>query len=107
MKTYRTFLASLLFCSSASVMADTGVFVGVVYDFGNKPEFGFSAKLVSNDEADKAVGVIGLSYFPAAEYKLGADIGIGYTFDNGLVTAGYDVFNKKPQLGLGYMKTEE
>ena len=107
MKTYRTLLVSLLFCSSTSVMADAGVFVGVVYDFGAKPEVGFSAKLVSDDKSDRVVGAIGLSYFPAAEYKLGADVSVGYTFDNGVVTAGYDVFNKKPQVGLGYMKTED
>ncbi len=107
MKTYRTLLASLLFCSSASVMADTGVFVGVVYDFGQKSDLGFSAKLVSNDKEDKVVGTLGLSYFPTATYKLGADIGLGYTYKNGLVTGSYDIFNKKPQIGIGYMDTKD
>ena len=110
MKNYRTLLASLLLCSSASVMADTGVFIGVVYDFGGsnaKQGLGFSAKLVSDDEPDKAVGAIGISYFPQAASKLGADVSVGYTFDNGLVTLGYDLFNKQPQIGLGYMDTEE
>ncbi len=110
MKNYRTLLASLLLCSSASVMADTGVFIGVVYDFGGsnaKQGLGLSAKLVSSDEPDKVVGAIGFSYFPQATNKLGADISVGHTFDNGLVTLGYDVFNKQPQIGLGYMDTEE
>jgi len=96
--------------ASSSVMADAGVFVGVVYDFGSKSDVGFSVKLVSDDETDKAVGAIGVSYFPASANKLGADISIGYAFDdvldNALVTVGYDIFNKKPQVGLGYMDTK-
>jgi len=104
MKIQAVVLASLL-TISASVMADTGVFVGIVYDFGPKSDLGFSAKLVSDDEEDQLVGTLGFSYFPTASYKLGADIGLGYTYKNGLVTAGYDVFNKKPQFGIGYMDT--
>ena len=63
--------------------------------------------MVSDDEEDKAVGAIGLSYFPQAANKLGVDVSVGYTFDDGLVTLGYDILNKQPQIGLGYMDTEE
>ncbi len=106
MKIQAVALASLL-TISASAMADTGVFVGIVYNFGAKSDLGFSVKLVSDDAEDKVVGTLGVSYFPSATYKLGADIGLGYTYKNGLVTAGYDIFNKKPQFGIGYMDTED
>lgn len=109
MKNYRTLLASLLLFSSVTVMADSGVFIGVVYDFGGtnvKSGFGFSAKLVSNDETDKGIYALGLSYFPQSANKLGADVSVGYTFDNSLLTVGYDIFNRKPQMGLGYMDTD-
>lgn len=99
-------LASLLSISTPT-MADTGVFIGVVYDFGGKSNIGFSAKLVSNDEEDKVVGTLGLSYFPTSTAKLGADIGLGYTYKNGLVTGSYDLFNQKPQFGIGYMDTQD
>ncbi len=111
MKNFRNVLASIMLCSSVSVMADTGVFVGVVYDFGSGSHassgLGLSAKVVSDDEEDKAVGAVGLSYFPRAANKLGVDVSIGYTFDNGLVTLGYDILNKQPQMGLGYMDTDD
>ena len=111
MKNFRNVLASIMLCSSVSVMADTGVFVGVVYDFGSGTRassgLGLSAKVVSDDEEDKAVGAVGLSYFPQAANKLGVDVSIGYTFDNGLVTLGYDILNKQPQMGLGYMDTDD
>jgi len=112
MKIQTVALATLFSISTSLIIntparADAGVFVGIVYNFGPKSDLGFSAKLVSDDAEDKVVGALGVSYFPAATYKLGADIGLGYTFENGLVTAGYDIFNKKPQFGLGYMDTQD
>ncbi len=105
MKTYQALLASLLLGSSISAMADTGVFVGVVYDFGSNAGPGLSVKLVSDDEEDKAVAAIGVSYFPSSARRIGVDLSAGYTFNNGLVTAGYDFVNRAPQFGLGYMDT--
>jgi len=105
MKIKAVALASLL-SISASAVADTGVSFGFVYDFGAKPQLGFSAKLISKDVEEQFVGALGVSYFPTATYKLGADIGVGFTLKNSVITAGYDVFKKKPQVGLGYMKTQ-
>jgi hypothetical protein len=106
MKTYHKIMASLLLGTSVSLMADTGVFIGVVYDFGSNAGPGLSAKLVSNDEDDKLVATIGISFFPSATRRVGVDISAGYTFNNGLVTAGYDFINGAPQFGLGYMNTD-
>ncbi len=111
----RTFIASMMLSTSlfasTSVMADAGVFVGIVYDFGPKPDIGLSLKVVSDDETGKAVGALGVSYFPKSANRLGADISIGYTlddvFDDSVITVGYDIFNKKPQVGIGYMDTKK
>jgi hypothetical protein len=99
-------LAAIFLSSSISVSADTGVFVGVVYDFGSNAGPGLSVKLVSDDEDDKAVAAIGVSYFPRGARRIGVDVSAGYTFDNGLVTAGYDFVNGVPQIGIGYMDTD-
>jgi hypothetical protein len=115
MKVSRTFFASMMLSTSlfasTSVMADAGVFVGVVYEFGPKPDIGLSLKVVSDDKTDKAVGALGVSYFPSSTHKLGADISVGYTLDDVLddsvITVGYDIFKKKPQVGIGYMDTKK
>ena len=119
MKISRTIYASILLSASVfastPVIADAGVFVGIVYDFGSgsasQSDLGISLKVVSDDKTGKAVGALGVSYFPTSVNRLGADISIGYTlddvFDDSVITVGYDIFNKKPQVGIGYMDTKK
>ena len=110
MKVNRIVLVSLLLCSSVSVVADVGVFAGVVYNFGSGSQaskLGFSVKVLSDDEEDKAVVAAGLSYFPqGGANKIGADISVGYLFDNAVVTGGYDFLNSQPQVGIGFADTD-
>lgn len=86
------------------VLADPTVMVGLALNFGGgkDPAVGVTAKVLSADRADEVVGAAGLSYFFQDGGYLGADIGLGYTFDNGAVTLGYDFLNRRPQLSAGW-----
>jgi hypothetical protein len=89
--------------------ADPSAFFGVTYNFGAPlTDLGLSVKLLSDDEEDKGVVDVGVSYSPfAKEGKFGLDAGAGYLFKNGAVTFGWDFLNMKPQVGVGYVNTAE
>lgn len=79
-----------------------GVFFGLTYNFGGN--VGMSLKVLSTNREDRGALCVGISYFPETK-KLGLDVGGAYTFQNGAVTAGWDILNNAPQMGIGYIHT--
>ena len=102
-------LSFLLFGLVAQAQAGAGGFFGISYNFGTSAaDWGVTAKIMSDDDANTAVVAAGVSYFPfAKEKKFGADLSGGYLFENGAVTLGFDFLQWKPQLAVGYIDTED
>ncbi|MFK5927437.1 MAG: hypothetical protein QM483_12465 [Desulfuromusa sp.] len=102
-------LSIFIFGLVAQAQAGAGGFFGISYNFGaSAADWGVTAKIMSDDDANTAVVAAGVSYFPfAKEKKFGADLSGGYLFENGAVTLGFDFLQWKPQLGLGYIDTED
>jgi hypothetical protein len=101
------FISVLLISSFAQ--AEPGVFVGITYNIGaSSTGFGVSVKGMTTNEEDAGAVVLGATYYPfAKENKFGVDVGAGYLFQNGAVTLSWDILCKKPQVGVGYVNTEE
>jgi hypothetical protein len=93
----------------AQAQAGAGAFFGISYNFGaSKADWGITAKVLSDDDANTAVAAAGVSFFPFAnEKKFGVDLSGGYLFENGAVTLGWDFLQRKPQLGIGYVNTDD
>ena len=78
--------------------------VGVSHNFGGAT--GLTVKLLSTHRADKLAAAVGVSYFPGLGARAwGVDTGLGYTFQNGAVTQGYDWLHGQVQLALGAADT--
>ena len=95
-----------VFTFSTLANADAGVFFGLSYAFGGGGP-GVSLKVLSSDEEKKAVVGAGVSYYPLATNHFGADVGIGYNFNNAGVMLGYDFLQKGVQVSAGYVNTED
>ena len=90
-----------LFLSCPS-FADPTAMVGISVNFGGgeKPAWGITGKILSNDQPDEVVGAAGATWF--FEGYWGLDAGIGYTFDEGAATLTYDFLNERPQFSVGW-----
>ena len=101
-------LSIFIFGLAAQAQAGAGGFFGLTYGFGASPgDFGVTAKILSDDDANTAVVGAGVSYFPfAEEMKFGVDVSAGYLFKNSSLSVGWDFLQKKPQLSFGYVNTE-
>lgn len=104
----RTLMATLLIGSSASAVADPGIFFGVTYAFGqSSPGVGLSLKLMSTNKEDHAAVGAGVTYYPLLSgNKFGVTVDAGYVFQNTAVTVGWD-FMHSPQIGIGYVNTKD
>ena len=93
----------------AQAQAGAGAFFGISYNLGaSKADWGITAKVLSDDDDNTAVAAAVVSFFPFAdEKKFGVDLSGGYLFENGAVTLGWDFLQKKPQLGIGYVNTDD
>ncbi len=101
-----TSIAALL-GPSASI-ADPTYMLGIGLSFGGNqsPQFALTGKILSDDEEDEAVLALGLNYYPNSG-EIGADLGVGYLFDNSAVVLGYDFLQKTPLLSLGFADTDD
>lgn len=106
---YLIILSFLLFGLGSQAQAGSQGFVGISYIFGTSPsDFGLTIKLLSDDDENTGVLGAGVSYYPFSDArKFGVDVGVGYLFKNSAVTLGWDFLQKKPQLGFGYIDTED
>ena len=108
MRKRNSVLVILLLLFTAPVFADPGISIGVVYNFGSQSDLGVSLKVLSTDEEDKGAIGAGVSYFPVSKSKkYGFDLSAGYVFENGAATVGWDFLNKNPQVGIGYVNTDD
>jgi len=84
-------------------------FFGISYVLGTSlGDFGVTAKVLSDDDENTGVLGAGVSYYPFSEAnKFGVDASVGYLFQNSAVTLGWDFLRMKPQLGIGYIDTED
>jgi hypothetical protein len=96
-----------LILSQVPAYAEPTVMLGLSLNFGGgDTKFGVTSKLLSDDEIDKTVGAVGLTYF-FDDRSVGFDAGLGYTLDGGAVTLTYDFTNGSPQLSAGVANTKE
>lgn len=109
----RLFIGLFLVCGlSIQAQAGVGALFGLSFNFGTNisiSDFGLTVKVLSDNEEDKFVAAAGVSYFPFAEQgnMFGADLSGGYIFENAAVTLGWDFLNRKPQLALGYVNSQD
>ncbi len=102
-------VTAILFGLTTQVNAGVGGLFGITYTLGTSAaNWGVTAKIISDNDANKGIVGAGVSFFPfAEENKFGADLSAGYLFENGAVTMGWDFLQWKPQLSLGYVNTVE
>lgn len=99
-------IASAIGLVSVGAQADAGYMLGISHNFGGTT--GITFKVLSTDQKDKWAFAAGVSYFPwQSRSRLGLDVGAGYTFNNGALTAGYDLLNSQPQVALGYANAKD
>ena len=100
-----TLVASLGTAVGPPVHAEPGVMIGISHNFGGST--GVTLKLLSTRQKDKAALAAGITYFPwATGSPWGADVGLGYTFNRGALTFGYDWLNGQFQLSVGAANTK-
>lgn len=103
-----TILTALLLSISLQGHADVGAFFGISCTFGEMKDIGLTVKVLSDDEEDKFVAAAGVSFYPMSDdLKFGVDISGGYLFKNVAATIGWDILQRKPQLSLGYVDTDD
>lgn len=106
----KTLLAASLALASQFAHADAGGFIGIVYQFGGTNSgLGIGVKVTSSDEEDKGIVAAGVTFYPfaTAGTQFGADLSVGYNFDDTAVTVGWDFLRGGPQVGIGYSDTED
>jgi hypothetical protein len=97
-------VATLGSTAGPAAYAEPGVMIGISHNFGGST--GITLKLLSTREKNKAALAAGITYFPwATGSAWGADVGLGYTFNRGALTVGYDWLNNQFQLSLGAANT--
>ena len=79
---------------------------GFTFGGGQSPQFALSGKVLSDDQADDTVLGLGLNYYPGSG-QIGADVGIGYLFEDSAVTFGYDFLTNVPVVTFGWSDTED
>lgn len=83
--------------------------LGIAVEFGetvNKPDVGFTAKVLSSNKPNEFVVGGGVNFFPWAKDQVGLDVGAGYNFNHVGALASYDFLRWKPQVSVGYIPTE-
>lgn len=98
----KTLLALALFGAASFAHAGPGVMFGV--NFNIHSGFGLSAKVLTSDRENRTVGAVGTTWYPATN-RVGVDLGVGRTFDNGAAIVGWDILNNAPKASVGYVNT--
>ncbi len=88
--------------------ADPTLMIGAGFSFGGNqgPQYGVTAKVLSDDQSEEFVLGAGVSYyFGSGEF--GADLSAGYLFDNTAAMVGYDFMQQSIVASLGYAEVSE
>ena len=94
---------SILALAATTAQADPAVMFGINYNFGGGGP-GLSVKVLSSDREDRTVASVGASYYPLMN-RVGLDVGVGRTFENGAATVSWDVISSAPQASIGFVDT--
>ena len=78
---------------------------GISFGGGNSPQFTVSGKVLSDNQQDEPVAGLGLNYYLGTG-DFGADLGLGYLFEDSAVMLGYDFLGKAPLITFGWADTE-
>lgn len=92
-----------------AAQADVGVFAGVTYLFngGGSGDVGLTVKLLTSNKEDKAVGAVGVNFYPNAKgQQWGVDVGAGYQGSSVGALVGYDLLNNAPTVSGGISNTK-
>jgi len=82
------------------------VMIGVTFAFGGGTSgIGFSARVLSSNEPNKALIAGGVTYYPWAQNHFGVDLGAGMITNSFVGTVGYDFLQNAPVFSLGGTKT--
>ena len=92
---------SILALAATTAQADPAVMCGINYNVGGGGP-GLSVKVPSSDREDRTVASVGASYCPMMN-RVGLDVGVGRTFENGAATVSWDVINSAPQASIGFV----
>jgi hypothetical protein len=100
------FAASGLVLFSTPALADPAILFGVSYNFQKENSFGLTVKGISNDLPNNVVAGVGVTYYPFSPTgQFGADVNVGYAFQNVAVIGGYDFIKNESQFSFGYVNT--
>lgn len=94
--------AILVVMLSTPAFAEPTVALGLSFSFGSGQPVatGISARILSDNRADRVVAVGGVTYFIGSG-NIGVDAGLGYNFDGDISTAlTYDFLNNRPVFSL-------
>lgn len=98
--------ATLISGFAATAHADVGAFAGITYLFGDKGGLGFTVKALTTRKEEKAVGAIGVNFYPARSQQFGVDVGVGYQWQDAALILGYDVLNQNATVSGGWSDTK-
>jgi hypothetical protein len=101
-----TSVAALL--GPTTVLADPTFMLGGTMSFGGgpSPQFALTAKVLSDNQVDEPVFGLGANYYLGTG-EIGADLGVGYLFDNGALMIGYDFLQNVPTFSAGYAEADD
>lgn len=103
-------VAAILSIFAAGAQADTGVMIGVAYNFSGQASLnnlGFTAKILTSDKEDKWVAALGATLYPWSAQMFGVDVSGGYNFEDSAVLIGYDFLKGAPQISGGWANTDD
>jgi len=99
--------AACMLAASVSWAGPQAMF-GLSYTWGGSfgaGNVGLSARVLSDNEKDRVVAGAGVSYYPWAVDKFGADVSAGYLFDSFALTGGWDFIQSDFIMSAGYVNT--
>jgi hypothetical protein len=108
----KSLIAISLACASWAAQAETGFFLGVSMQLGgglSARDIGLTAKVVSSRREDHAIAAAGLSVYPfgKGDTRVGTDLSIGYQGTHAGALIGYDLLQRMPVVGVGYVNTKK
>ncbi len=100
-----TAIAVILSLVPAVSMADPTYMAGLAFNFGGGKAAspGVTFKILSDDQAERIVGSLGVTYFLDNGGYVGVDVGAAYLFEDDFAAGlSYDFINARPQVSVGY-----
>jgi hypothetical protein len=102
-------VAAILSIFATNAQTDTGVMVGVAYNFSGQAslnDLGLTAKILTSDKENKWVAAFGATVYPWSPQMFGVDISGGYNIEDSTVLIGYDFLKGAAQISGGWANTQ-